>query len=64
MDEIEERLAHLMRQGDELSEIVAAQAHRIETLERKVALLLERERGRDEASGSAYFRDEPLPPHY
>jgi SlyX protein len=63
MDEIEERLAHLIRQGDELSDIVAAQSRRIETLERRVALLLDRERGREAAGGGVYLGDEK-PPHY
>ncbi len=62
MDEMEERLAHLIRQGDELSEVVAAQGRRINALERQVAFLLDRERGREEAAGSVYLGDEP-PPH-
>ncbi len=63
MDEIEERLAHLIRQTDDLSDVVTAQARRIEALERQVALLLERERGRDADAGNIYLGDE-RPPHW
>ena len=63
MDKIEERVAHLIRQCDELSEVVAAQARRIEVLERQVAFLVDRERRREESAGSVFLGDEP-PPHY
>ncbi len=63
MDEIEERLAHLIRQTEELSDVVVAQDRRIETLERQVAVLLDRERGRDAGEGSIYLGEE-RPPHW
>ena len=64
IDDIEERLAHLIRQGDDLSEVVAAQARRIELLERRVALLMDREAEREaEGGGSLPMSDAP-PPHW
>lgn len=62
--EVEERLAHLERLADDLSDIVAGQAREIEVLTRRVKMLLEREAGREaENSGGVVFGDE-TPPHY
>ncbi len=63
MGEIEEKLAHLIRHTDDLSDVVTAQAARIETLERQVAYLMNRERGREEGEGSIHLGDE-RPPHW
>lgn len=61
---LEERLAHLIRANDELSDIVAAQAKRIDTLEARVQMLMAREAGREaEGTGGVIFGDE-RPPHY
>ena len=63
-EELEERLAHLERTNDELSEIVAAQAKEIDTLNRRVAMLMEREAAREaDGGGGVVFGDE-RPPHY
>lgn len=43
MVELEERVAHLMRAVDDLSDVVAGQAKEIERLSRLVQLLVERE---------------------
>ena len=40
---LEERIAHLMRAVDDLSEVVAGQAKEIELLNRRVWMLMERE---------------------
>ena len=61
---IEERLAHLLRAVDDLSDVVARQDREIETLKTRVALLMSREAQREaEGSGGAVFADE-RPPHY
>jgi SlyX protein len=62
---MEERLAHLIRGFDELSDVVARQSREIDRLSARVALLMEREAERT-AAGSA---DEPppadqRPPHW
>lgn len=62
---LEERLAHLIRGFDELSDVVARQSREIDRLSARVALLMAREAERA-AAGSA---DEPppadqRPPHW
>ncbi|WOI55510.1 SlyX family protein [Palleronia sp. LCG004] len=64
LSRIEERIAHLIRANDDLSEIVRDQADRIELLERRVHMLMEREARRDaDDGGSIPFGDE-RPPHW
>ncbi|MFN0115885.1 MAG: SlyX family protein [Paracoccaceae bacterium] len=60
----EERIAHLTRAVDELSEVVAAQARVIDGLTRKVALLLGREAEREADAGAAVILGDERPPHY
>jgi SlyX protein len=60
---LEERLAHLMRTVDELSEVVAGQAVEIERLNRRVGLLMEREAEREAEGGGIPLADQ-RPPHY
>lgn len=64
MTEIEERLAHLIRAVDDLSEVVARQDREIERLRAAVARLTRREaeRARD-GEGGIVLGDE-RPPHY
>lgn len=62
--DIEERLAHLERLTDELNDVVAGQADKIDTLTKRVTLLMEREAAREaEGTGGVVFGDE-TPPHY
>ena len=64
MQELEEKIAHLMRTVDELSDVVARQEKEIETLNRRVFMLMQREGERDaEGSGGVVLGDE-RPPHY
>lgn len=63
-DAIEEKLAHLIRTSDDLSDVVAAQARRIDALERQVAVLIERERGREGDGGGGVFIGDERPPHW
>ena len=59
---LEERIAHLTRAMDDLSEVVARQEREIALLTRRVQMLMERE-GEREAQG---LRDVPIdrPPHW
>lgn len=64
MHKLEEHIAHLTRTLDELSDVVARQEKEIETLSRRVQMLLEREaRRQDESSGGVFIADE-RPPHW
>ncbi len=59
---LEERLAHLIGQVEDLSEVIARQDREIVTLTRRVAMLMEREAER-EASLGAPPADQ-VPPHW
>ncbi len=62
--ETEERIAHLERMVDDLSDTVATQDKEILRLTRLVELLAKAEAARQsEGSGGAVFADE-RPPHY
>ncbi len=61
IDALEERVAHLIRTVDELSDIVAHQADEIDRLTRRMALVLDRMSGPDEEG--AVFTDQ-RPPHW
>ena len=64
MNQIEEKLAHLIRSVDDLSDVVARQQGEIDTLTRRVAMLMQREGERAaEGSGGVVLGDE-RPPHY
>ena len=53
----EERIAHLIRQVEDLSDVVAGQERRIATLERRLALLMEREARREDGQPTLFFGD-------
>ena len=61
---IEETLAHLLREVEDLSAIVASQADEIARLRRQVGLLLERESEREAAGGGGVILGDERPPHY
>lgn len=61
---LEERIAHLIRVTDDLSDTVAAQAKEIDRLTARVERLMRREAEREaEGSGGIVLGDE-RPPHY
>lgn len=61
---LEEQIAHLTRTVEELSDIVARQEGELETATRRLALLMEREAGREmEAGGTVPLADQ-RPPHW
>ena len=64
MQHLEEHIAHLTRQIDELNEVVTTQSTEIARLKAQVALLIAREAERAaEGSGGVILGDE-RPPHY
>ena len=60
--DLETALAHHIKVNDELSDIVADQSKRIEALERRVGMLMQREADR-ESEGIEYVADQ-RPPHW
>lgn len=60
---LEERIAHLIRAVDDLSDVVARQQAEIDRLVRRVQLLLEREAER-EAQGLGSAEANVPPPHW
>jgi SlyX protein len=63
-DRMEEQMAHLSRAVDDLSEMLRAQAARLDRLERRLALLLEREAEREADAGSSVLLADQRPPHW
>ncbi len=61
MDVLEERVAHLTRTVEDLSDIVARQADEIDRLTRRMAQVVDRMAGPDE--GGAVLTDQ-RPPHW
>jgi len=60
----ETRIAHLTRTVEDLSEVIAAQAARIDRLERQVRMLMEREAEREYAQGGSLPMADRPPPHW
>jgi SlyX protein len=64
MTDLEEKLAHLIRAVDDLSDVIARQDREIDWLRARVQMLLEREAARqEEGEGSVTIGNTP-PPHY
>ncbi len=63
VEQLEERVAHLMRAVEDLSDVVARQAGEIAGLERRVRLLMERA-AEEEALGGAAPDANVRPPHW
>jgi SlyX protein len=59
---LEERVAHLIRAVDDLSDVIARQQAEIDRLTRRVALLMEREAEREAAGEGADPNQRP--PHW
>jgi SlyX protein len=64
MLDIEEKLAHLTRTVDELSEVVARQQGEIDTLTRRVHMLMQREGEREAQDSGGVVISNERPPHY
>jgi SlyX protein len=61
---LEEKLAHLTRTVDEMSDIVARQEKEIALLTNRVRLLMEREVERQQDAGGHVVLGDERPPHY
>lgn len=64
MQHLEEKIAHLMRAVDDLSEVTAKQDATIAMLNRRVQLLMEREAERESELAGAVSIGERRPPHW
>jgi len=64
MQHLEEKIAHLMRSVDELSDIAASQADEIKVLNRRVEMLMRREAERQSEGAGQVFLGDERPPHY
>ena len=64
MQQIEEKIAHLVRNVDELSDIVAAQQNELDRLTRRVEMLMRREAERETDAGGGVVLGDERPPHY
>ncbi|MCB5409941.1 SlyX family protein [Pseudogemmobacter faecipullorum] len=62
-DAIEEKIAHLIRAVEDLSDVVARQDREITTLTRRLQMLMEREAEREMMAGEAPAANAP-PPHW
>ncbi|MFB2531371.1 SlyX family protein [Paracoccus sp. p4-l81] len=62
--DLEERIAHLTRMVEDLSDVVTAQGREVERLSRRVALLLEREAEREADAGGSVALADQRPPHW
>ena len=63
IDALEERLSHLIRANDDLSEIVARQGREIDVLTRRVVMLMQRLAEREAELAEAPAAD-VRPPHW
>ncbi len=61
---LEERIAHLTRAIEDLSDVVARQAGEIARLERRVAMLVAREGEREAEAGASVPLADQRPPHW
>ncbi len=59
---LEERVAHLMRAVEDLSDVTAAQANALDRVQRLVQMLAEREAGREDAGEAPAANQKP--PHW
>lgn len=64
MTDLQERLAHLERTLDDLSDVVARQDTEIIRLRRQVDTLMAREADREAQGGGGVMIGDERPPHY
>ncbi|MEX0285873.1 MAG: SlyX family protein [Paracoccaceae bacterium] len=64
MRELEEKMAYLIRMVDELNEVVVAQQGEIDTLTRRVTMLMQREAEREQSQPGGVVLGDERPPHY
>ncbi len=61
---LEEQIAHLTKTVEDLSDIVARQETELAVATRRLAMLMEREAGREMESGSSVPLADQRPPHW
>jgi SlyX protein len=61
---LEERIAHLTRTVEDLSEVIARQDRELAQLSTRVELLMRREADREAADGGAVTLVDQKPPHW
>ena len=61
---LEEQIAHLTRTVEDLSDIVARQETELSLASRRLAMLMEREAGRDLDAGGTVPLADQRPPHW
>ncbi|WP_085865085.1 SlyX family protein [Pseudooctadecabacter jejudonensis] len=61
---LEEKIAHLTRTVDELSDIIARQEREISRLTHRVQMLMEREASREYDAGGSIPLADQKPPHW
>lgn len=64
MQELEEQIAHLTRTVEDVSDVVARQERALDTLTRRVQMLMEREAARAAEGGGGIITGDERPPHY
>ncbi|MCH2067399.1 SlyX family protein [Shimia sp.] len=64
MEQLEEKIAHLTRTVEELSDVVARQDTEIALLTRRVQMLMEREATREQDGSGGVVMGDERPPHY
>ncbi|GIT92862.1 slyX protein [Jannaschia pagri] len=64
MQDLEERIAHLTRTVEDLSDIVARQSKQIDVLERRVAMLMQRAAEAELDAGGTVPLADQRPPHW
>lgn len=64
MSNLEELVAHLQRTVDDMSDVVARQAREIDVLNRRVAMLMQREAERQSEGEGGIVVGNEKPPHY
>lgn len=64
MQHLEEKLAHLIRAVDDLSDVVATQQSEINRLTRRVEMLMQREGEREANAGDNVILTDQRPPHW
>ena len=64
MEQLEERMAHLIRTVEDLSDVVARHEQEIAVLTRRVHMLMQREGEREASQGGGVVVGDERPPHY
>ena len=64
LTDLEEKIAHLTRMVDDLSDIVARQENELAVATRRIEMLMQREAGREMDAGGSIPLADQRPPHW